>query len=247
LVTTTFVIALVVPCVAAMETDAGVIVTAGFVGVGAVPVPLSATLCGLPLALSVICNVACRTPVALGVNVRAIAHDEPAATVAPAPEAAHVVPAANAKSPALTPLMAIALMFNGAVPVFSTVKTLAALVVFCVVLGNDSAPGGRNFTTGTAGAVPLPLSPTLCGLPLALSVICNVACRTPVALGVNVRAIAHDELAAIVAPAPEAAHVVPAANAKSPAFTPAIAMEEIINAPVPLLESVSTLAALVVF
>lgn len=38
----------------------------------------------------------------------------------------------------------------------------------------------------TAGAVPVPESATVCGLPLALSAIETVAARLPVALGVKV-------------------------------------------------------------
>src|SRR3981081_1525500 len=91
LVTVTLVMPLVVPSVAEMDTAGGAIVTAGLRGVAAVPVPLRDQLGGLPAALSVICKPACRTPVALGVNVIAIKQDDPAATVAPAPEAAQVV------------------------------------------------------------------------------------------------------------------------------------------------------------
>ena len=36
------------------------------------------------------------------------------------------------------------------------------------------------------GAVPLPFTETVCGLPAALSVVVSVAGRRPVAVGVNV-------------------------------------------------------------
>ncbi|MDQ1406466.1 MAG: hypothetical protein QOG55_2095 [Acidobacteriaceae bacterium] len=57
LVTVTVVGLLMVPCVAATDTEEGVMVTVGAVDVVAVPVPLSATLCGLPEALSEICSI----------------------------------------------------------------------------------------------------------------------------------------------------------------------------------------------
>ncbi len=38
----------------------------------------------------------------------------------------------------------------------------------------------------TAGAVPVPLRPTVCGLPAALSLMLSVPVRVPVWIGVNV-------------------------------------------------------------
>ena len=37
----------------------------------AAPIPVSATVCGLPVALSLMLNVAVRVPLAVGVNVHA--------------------------------------------------------------------------------------------------------------------------------------------------------------------------------
>ncbi len=56
-------------------------VTAG--AVGATPVPVRLTLCGLPAALSVIDTVPVRVPVAVGVNVTLIVQLAAAATDAP--------------------------------------------------------------------------------------------------------------------------------------------------------------------
>jgi hypothetical protein len=175
-----------------------------------------------------------------------MAHDEPAATVDAAPEDAHVVLPANVKSLPLAPAIAMELMFKGAVPLFESVSTLAALLLFCVVFGNVTGPAGVIVIAGAAGAVPVPLNATLCGLPVALSVICSVACRTPLALGVNVMPMTHDEPAATAEPAPEEVHVVLAAKANSPVLAPVIAIEVMFNVAVPLFSTVSVLAALVV-
>src|SRR5947199_330650 len=51
-------------------------------GIGA-PEPVRVTLCGLPVALSVILRVPVRVPVAVGFKVTLIVHVPPAATVAP--------------------------------------------------------------------------------------------------------------------------------------------------------------------
>src|SRR5947209_4642759 len=51
--------------------------------VGITPVPLSAMLCGLSGALSVIVIVPVRAPVAEGMNVTEIVHDAPPASAAP--------------------------------------------------------------------------------------------------------------------------------------------------------------------
>ncbi len=56
-------------------------VTAG--AVGATPVPVRLTLCGLPAALSVIDSVPVRVPVAVGVKVTLMVQLAPAATEAP--------------------------------------------------------------------------------------------------------------------------------------------------------------------
>ena len=55
--------------------------------VTAVPVPVSGTVCGDPLALSVMVKVPVRVPVAVGVKVTLMVQFAPAATVAPQVEA----------------------------------------------------------------------------------------------------------------------------------------------------------------
>ena len=89
---------------------------------GAVPVPLSATVCGEPEALSLTEMDALRLPVADGVNVTWMVQlPEPAATV----EQLFVCE----KSEALVPVIVTLLMVNVAVPGLVTVIDSAALPV----------------------------------------------------------------------------------------------------------------------
>ena len=84
----------------------------------ATPVPDRATVCGLPVALSVTVIVPGWLPVAVGVNVTLIAQFAPAATDAP-----HVL---------VCPYCALAtmlVMLSAAVPEFVSVTLCAALVV----------------------------------------------------------------------------------------------------------------------
>jgi len=88
--------------------------------------------------------------------------------------------------------------------------------------------------------VPVPLKLTVCGLPLALSVSVRLPERLPVAVGVNVTLIRQLPLAATGA---VVLQVVPlAATAKSPAAAMLVKLRDT----VPLLVTVTALAALVV-
>ena len=90
---------------------------------GPVPVPLKLTVCGLPLALSVSVSAPERLPVAVGVNVTLITQLLLAASGA---LVLQVVPlAAMAKSPVTAMLVKV----NDAVPLLVTVTALAAPVV----------------------------------------------------------------------------------------------------------------------
>ncbi len=80
------------------------------VGVKSIPVPISATVCGLPGALSEMVMLPLRAPPAVGVNVTLIAQLAPAATLAPQLLVC-------AKSP-LAPMLA---MLSAAEPVFDSV------------------------------------------------------------------------------------------------------------------------------
>ncbi len=90
------------------------------------------------------------------------------------------------------------------------------------------------------GVWPVPLSATLCGLPVALSVNEMDAVRVPAAVGLNVALTEQAEPAVRLA-----AQVLPE-MAKSPAFVPANAMFEKVTVPLPVLVMVTLCAALVV-
>lgn len=213
---------------------AGVKVTAG--AVGAVAIPVSVTLCGLDGALSANCKVACRIPVAVGVNVMPTVHVALATTPAPL----HVF-AEIAKSPALVPVIVAVVMFKVAFPVFCTVTVAAALVVPCAVFGSITGLVGVMVTAGVAAAKPLPISASVCGLAVASSAICSVPDRGPVPLGVNVRPTMQVALTATVAPV----HVSEVA-VKSPGSVPARLMLVTCSAAEPLLVTVTVIGVLVV-
>jgi hypothetical protein len=86
-------------------------------GTGAVPVPLSDTVRGLPLPLSVIVTAPVRAPVAVGVNVTLIEQFAPAATDDP-----QVFVCAN--SPEVLTLEIV----SAALPLFVSVMLCAELV-----------------------------------------------------------------------------------------------------------------------
>src|SRR6266851_1832291 len=86
--------------------------------------------------------------------------------------------------------------------------------------------------------MPVPTSGTVCGLPAALSVMLIEAVRVPVAVGAKVTLIVQ------VAPAATEAPQV-FVCAKSPLFVPVMAMLEIINAAVPVLDRLTICTALV--
>ena len=87
--------------------------------------PLSATVCGLPVALSVMLTLALRLPLALGVKVTLMVQEAPAASVLELLGQVLVC----AKSPALVPLSPMLLMVRAALPLLVSVTVWAALVV----------------------------------------------------------------------------------------------------------------------
>jgi hypothetical protein len=143
-----------------------------------------------------------------------------------------------AKSPLLVPVRPMLLMVKGAVPLLVSVTVLAALVVPVVWFPNARLLG---FTV-TAGAVPVPLRPTLSGLSAASSVMVTLAVRLPVADGLKVTLIEQVPLTASVLGLTGQVFVWP----KSPLLVPVTAMLLIVSGPVPLLVSVTVWAALVV-
>jgi len=84
---------------------------------GSTPVPVSATLCGLPAALSVMLTLPVRFPVAVGLKVMLIAQFAPPASVVGL--TGHVL--VCAKSPLLVPPAAMLVIVSAAVPVLVTV------------------------------------------------------------------------------------------------------------------------------
>ena len=136
-------------------------------GVGtALPVPLSATVWGEPVALSATESVAENAVADAGVNVTETVQLDSAARELP-----QVV--VSAKSVGLAPVMEMLLMASAALPVLVSVAACAALVV-PVFAVNVSEPGVSE-TAGAGGTVPVPLSSTVWGEPVALSETDSVA------------------------------------------------------------------------
>jgi hypothetical protein len=192
------------------------------VTVGATPVPVKATVCGLPLALSFTVSVPVLAPVAVGVKVTSIVQLAPAATLAP-----HVL--VCAKSP-LIPML----------PIVSAVLAVLLRLIACAPLlvptnwfPNDRGLGDRV----TVDATPVPVKATVCGLPLALSFMVSVPLLVPVAVGVKVTLIVQ-----FVSPA----KVVPQVfvSEKSPLLVPAIVMPAMFSVPALVLVSVTALGGL---
>jgi hypothetical protein len=143
---------------------------------GAIPVPESDTLWGLFAALSLMDSDALRAPEAVGLKVTLMLQVTPTATLAPQVLVCE-------KSPVLAPVsvMPAPLMSSVAVPVFCNVTVCAVLLVPTIWLAKVKlvAP------SVTAGAVPVPVSATTCGLPGSGSETVMLPVRTPVAVGVK--------------------------------------------------------------
>src|SRR5437899_5687985 len=76
-------------------------------------------------------------------------------------------------------------MVSGAVPEFRSVDDCEALVV-----PTSCDPNARLVGVSvTAGAVPVPLNATVCGLPVALSATWTLAARAPAAVGAKLALI----------------------------------------------------------
>ena len=151
-------------------------------------VPLTASVCGLPVALSAMESVAERVPLAPAGGVKVIMTTQVALAARVAP-LVHVVPVATAKSDPFVPVKpGVAVMFSVELPVFFTVTVCAALVVVTSCPLKLIGVDGVSVTTG-AEATPVPVKDSVCGLPVPLSVRVSVAERAPAALGVKVMLI----------------------------------------------------------
>jgi hypothetical protein len=213
--------------VAVNVSDAGVRETAGAAAV--VPVPLRATVCGEPVALSATDSVAVKLAADAGLNVTEIEQLAFATS-----ELLQLL--VCAKSVGFVPAIEIPEIVSAALPVFFSVTVCAAEVV------PDTAENVRELgdseATGAAAVVPVPLKATVCGEPVALSATESVAVKLAADAGVNVTEIAQLALAASELPQVLVC-------AKSLGFVPAIEIPEIVSAALPVFFSVTTCAALV--
>jgi hypothetical protein len=141
------------------------------------PLPDKAIACGLPDASSATCTLAERGPAAVGLKVTLIVQVAFTASVA----GANGQLLDCAKSARFAPATPIELIDNTAVPEFRNTTDNAPLVVPTNCEPN-TRPDGDN---DTPGAVPVPLTATLCGLPAASSVTAILAARLPEADGAN--------------------------------------------------------------
>jgi len=138
-------------------------------------VPESDIFCGLIRALSVITTLADREPVARGVNVTLIVHEEPARSVAagsvPAGEIGQVLGGKSEKSAELLPAIVMPLIVSAVAPVFFSVTALAALLV-----PTFTVPKLKLHALSQAwGLITVAVSATSCGLLKALSATLSVA------------------------------------------------------------------------
>jgi hypothetical protein len=136
------------------------------------PVPLSATVCGLPDALSLIVNVPARVPPTVGSKKTPAAQLAPGATVLP--QALRI-----AKSAELTVIPA---MLRGTPPLLVIVTLCGSPEVPAYWAGNVRFEGVTE-TSGTG--MPVPFKLTVSGLSAALSVIAIAAPRPPNPVGAN--------------------------------------------------------------
>lgn len=189
------------------------------------PVAVRGTVCGLPVALSVMLTEAVRVPVAVGVKVTLIVQ-----LVATASEPPHVF--VCAKSPLFVPVMAMPAIVNGAVPVLHRLTICAPLVPPTIWPPKlRLAP-----PSATIGAMPVPVSDTICGLPAALSLMVTAPLRIPLSAGVKVT------LTVQLAPIPT---LVP--QLLVCAKSPDAAMLATVSAASPVFVNMNCLALLVVF
>jgi hypothetical protein len=195
--------------------------------VGAVPVPLRPTECGLPVADDVIVTAPVEATAVVGAKVTLIVQ-----LAAAASDAAQLCVGANP-----LPVVAIELIPSGALPEFVSVIAFAALVVPTVWLPNARLVGA-SATAGAGAATPLPDSATPCGLPPALDAMLRVAVRVFSAAGVNVTLIEQFVPGVSVV-------LLQLLGANSAALVPVVVMAPSTRLAVPVLLIETVLAALV--
>src|SRR5882762_441666 len=190
------------------------------------PAPLRVTVCGLPVALSVMVMAAVRLPAAPGMNLTLMVQLAPAATELP-----QVLLWAN--SLLLVPVMAMLETFSAPAPLLARVTVCAVAATPTLVVLNVKLAGLKP-TVGE-GAEPVPLRLIVCGLAGALSVMLIEAVRLPAAPGVKVTLMV--QLAPAATELPQLS-----VSAKSPVLVPVMAMLETFSAPAPLLVRVTVCA-----
>jgi hypothetical protein len=136
---------------------------------GCVPVPESAAVWGLPAPLSVIVSVPFCKPTFLGLKVTLIRHFPPAGSSVPQ----------------------LLVWLNSALVVIEVILSLPLVLSWTIfgglVVSTGCAPKSRlEGIRVTIGAVPMPVSGTVCGLLGALSVMETSALRLPRCVGVKV-------------------------------------------------------------
>ena len=181
-----FCAALVVPTFwVANVRDFGLSIT-----LGSTPEPVRLIVCGLPIAVSVTWTEALRPPVARGANVTVIVHLAPAFN-----EDGQLF--VCAKSVGFAPVILMLLIVTAAVPVLVRVATFDGLVAptFTFPKFRDA---GESVTV--AAGIPVPVSPTLCGLPIALSLMVTNPVNVCPAAGVKVTLMVQLAPAASVLP-----------------------------------------------
>jgi hypothetical protein len=213
----------VAACPAVAVTEVGVDASEKSPVLGGGLVPVSGKLCGLPEALSATLMLPLRVPEVVGLKVTLMPQLAPAATEAP-----HVL--VSAKSP----LAVMLVIVNAALPVLVSVTVCAALVVPMVWLAKVSEVG-EKLTAGAGTAAPVPVSVAVCGLPAVLSTMLNVPVRVPAAVGLKVTLIV--QLAPAATEVPQVS-----LSAKSPVAE----MLVMLKAMLPVLDSITLCAALVV-
>src|SRR5579863_2667261 len=93
-----------------------------------------------------------------------------------------------------SPVVEITMLVSATLWLLAKVNTCAGLLVPTVSAGKVLPAG-----VSVAGTVPVPVRLEVCGLPIALSLTCNVPFLVPVAVGVNATLMVHLALAAKLA------------------------------------------------
>lgn len=183
----------------------------------ATPVPVNATVCGDPAALSVMVMAACNGPEESGPKWPWMEQFAPTAKLVP-----HEFAKTNEE--ALVPVTAMLEIATAALPVFVITTVCDALVA-----PTFSEPKERLVVERvTGGVTPVPLNETVCGDPVALSATFRVPLSEPVVVGFN---------------STEMVQLAPAANVAPQVL--ADLRNELALAPVKLVELRATTAALV--